>query len=367
MNFKFAIASDLHLALPHTFRNVPQRFHLVEISIPVIEGVLQHLEQLDLDFLLIPGDLTQDGEPENHQWLQQRLAKLPFPTFVIPGNHDVLQVEKTKSSIALAEFPYYYHKFGYQNPQQLYYRCELLPGVELIGLNSNQFDENGKQLFTGGIDKEQLIWLKETLADCANQLVLVMVHHNAIDHLPNQSKHPLGRRYAIENAAELRAVLRSGGVRFLFSGHLHVQDIAEQEGLYEITTGSLVSYPHPYRILEFKDRQLKIKSYRVRQIPGYDNLGHFSREIISDRSLPLMLKLATSPPLNLPPEMAERVAAQLRYFWADIAAGDAVFDFPDFPPRAQQFFEGFSAAAAIDNDAILNLDFPQKLEQYVKS
>jgi 3',5'-cyclic AMP phosphodiesterase CpdA len=89
INFRFAIVSDLHIALPHTIWDHPSRFHLVEVSIPAFESVLEHLTQLDLDFLLIPGDLTQHGEPENHAWLANRLSQLPFPVYVIPGNHDV--------------------------------------------------------------------------------------------------------------------------------------------------------------------------------------------------------------------------------------------------------------------------------------
>ena len=79
LNFRFAIVSDLHIALPHTIWNHPSRFHLVEVSIPAFESALEHLKQLDLDFLLLPGDLTQHGEPENHIWLQNRLSQYITP------------------------------------------------------------------------------------------------------------------------------------------------------------------------------------------------------------------------------------------------------------------------------------------------
>jgi len=35
----------------HTIWNHPSRFHLVEVSIPALEIVLEHLEQQKLDFL----------------------------------------------------------------------------------------------------------------------------------------------------------------------------------------------------------------------------------------------------------------------------------------------------------------------------
>jgi 3',5'-cyclic AMP phosphodiesterase CpdA len=82
LNFKFAVVSDLHVAVPHTIWNRPGRFHLVEVSIPALESILERLNQLDLDFLLVPGDLTQHGEPDNHTWLSQRLAQLPYPVTI---------------------------------------------------------------------------------------------------------------------------------------------------------------------------------------------------------------------------------------------------------------------------------------------
>ena len=356
LNFRFAVVSDLHIALPHTIWDHPSRFHLVEVSIPALEIVLEHLEQQKLDFLLLPGDLTQHAEPDNHAWLQERLTQLPFPVYVVPGNHDVPSV--------LADFPHYYRKFGYDNPEQLYYTCEVLPGVRLIGLNSNSFDEQGQQV--GRLDDTQIGWLREVLAKTKHELVMVMVHHNVVEHLPNQSRDQLARRYILENASELLQLLSDSGVQLVFTGHLHVQDIAYSQGVYDITTGSLVSYPHPYRVLEFHQDNygrnwLQISSHRVESVPNYPTLQQVSRQWVGDRSFPFMLKLLKGPPLNLPQNEAEALAPSLRNFWADIAGGDALFDFPQFPPIARRYFEKFGAIAAdgsptlIDNNTTLLL------------
>lgn len=364
LNFRFAVMSDLHVALPHTILYHANRFHLVEISIPALELVLEHLKQLNLDFLLLPGDLTQDGEPANHAWLQKQLAELPFPVYAIPGNHDVPTRLATERSIGLKDFPHYYRQFGYTNPEQLYYTCELLPGVQLIGLNSNYFDESGKQV--GRLDETQLAWLEQALAQLNDQFVLVMVHHNVVEHLPGQAHHPLGRRYMLENAPTLLKLFKASGVNLVFTGHLHVQDIACHEGVYDITTGSLVSYPHPYRILELQtdnqgNRWLQIESHRVESVPGWENLHQLSREWMGDRSNSFMIKLLTAPPLNLPLADAQQLAPSLRYFWADIAAGDASFDFPNFPPDVRRYFQTFSATGidgqptCIDNHTTLLL------------
>jgi 3',5'-cyclic AMP phosphodiesterase CpdA len=366
LDFRFAIISDPHIALPHTIWQHPSRFHLVEVSIPALEIVLQALEQLDLDFLLIPGDLTQHGEPENHAWLADRLAQLPYPAYVIPGNHDVIQRSPTNQSIGLADFPIYYRKFGYVDSTVPYYSQEILPRVHLIGLNSNGFDAEGKQLYAGHLDEAQFLWLKQTLLPLQDQLVLVMVHHNLIEHLPDQSRNLMGRRYMLENSSPLLQLLQEFGVRLVFTGHLHIQDIAHDRSVYEITTGSLVSYPHPYRILRFKqdsqgNQQVKIESHRVMAVPEQPDLQSMSREWMGDRSLPFMVRLLTQPPLNLSNAQAEELAPALRYFWADIASGDATFDFPQLPPLVEQHFKKFGAIDAqgrpnpIDNQSTLHL------------
>ncbi|MDY6936626.1 MAG: metallophosphoesterase [Cyanobacteriota bacterium] len=365
LNFKFAIVSDLHIALPHTIWNHPKRFHLVEVGIPALELILERLSRLDLDFLLLPGDLTQHGEPENHTWLSKRLARLPYPTYAIPGNHDVPSLMANETSIAWADFPGYYRHCGYDNPEKLYYTREILPGVRLIALNSNQFDAAGKQ--QGCLDEEQFEWLEGVLADTEGELRLVMVHHNVIEHVPGQAHSPMGRRYMLDNAPRLRSMLRSAQVQLVFTGHLHAQDIAYDRGLYDITTGSLVSYPHPYRLLELRtdsqgDRWLQIESGRVESLSDWPELSHVSREWMGDRSHPFMQRLLTEPPLSLSPEAAEPLIPSLRYFWAEIANGDARFEFPHFPPTARQFIESFSATdgegnvAAIDNQVTLKLD-----------
>jgi 3',5'-cyclic AMP phosphodiesterase CpdA len=359
LNFRFAVISDPHIALPQTIWHHPSRFHLVEISIPAIEQVLLHLEQCQLDFLLIPGDLTQHGEPENHAWLVNRLAQLPFPVYVVPGNHDIIERSPTDRSIGFTDFPAYYQKFGYTDPSQIYYSHEILPGVRLIGLNSNSFDADGQQLPTGYLDDEQLVWLTTTLATTQNELVLVMIHHNVIEHLPHQSRHPMGRRYMLDNASVLLRLLKAANVPLIFTGHLHVQDIASWQGIYEITTGSLVSYPHPYRILQFHEnecgrRWLQIESGRVTSVEPFVDLQHTSREWMGDHSLPFMTKLLNQSPLTLSSSEAETFAPLLRYFWADIANGDGVFDFPQLPPTLRNYLNRFSALDADGNLTLID-------------
>lgn len=338
----------------------------MEVAIPALEQILERLEQLNLDFLLLPGDLTQHGEPENHQWLVQRLKQLPYPVYVVPGNHDFPAQSSYPRITTLPEFVALYRDFGYGDSPQPYYIRELLPGLKLIGLNSNQLSEDGKEI-VGAIDAEQMAWLDHTLAQLNPQdLTLVMVHHNVVEHLPEQATHPLGSRYMLQNAIELRQKLRSAGIQLVFTGHLHVQDIAEADGLYDITTGSLVSYPHPFRLVTLRrDRAghpwLEVESGRVKSVPGWEDLPALSRQWMGDRSPPFMLKMLMHGGLGLSQDEALLLAPQLRNFWADVANGDTLFEFQQLPPIVRDYCQQFGAIgpdgsiARIDNHIALRL------------
>lgn len=362
LNFRFAVISDLHIALPHTVWDGPNRLHLVEVSIPVFETILNRLAELDLDFLLLPGDLTQHGEPENHDWVVDRLRQLPYPVYVIPGNHDVPILEPDQQSVGFTEFPGLYQEFGYAGTDRHYYSQTIMPGLRLIALNSNVFDDMGNQV--GRIDAAQLDWLRETLTakqdEPTDNHTIVMVHHNVIEHMPDQASDPLGKRYILENADEVCDLLRSAGVKLVFTGHLHIQNIAEQDGLHDITTGSLVSYPHPYRVMEFAtddrgQQTLRVMSDRVESVPSWENLIDYTRNLMNQRSEAYMLHLLTNEPWELPKRQAVKLLPHLREFWGKFAAGDAQFILPELPEPLRSHFERFSSAQQWDNQATIRL------------
>ena len=359
LNFRFAVLSDLHIALADTVWQNPARIHLVEVGIPALEVALDRIAQEDIDFLLVPGDLTQHGEAANHAWISERFARLPYPVYVIPGNHDIPVLEANDQSIAADKFPGFYRRFGYEDTSHHYYTHKILPGVRLIGLNSNTFDGNGGQI--GRMDEAQLDWLRLTLSKsqaAKDDLVMVMIHHNVLEHLPHQSTQGIGQRYMLENASELLGILRAYNVNMVFTGHLHIQDVAYQDGIYDITTGSLISYPHPFRVFEYQTdrynrRWLQMESHHVESVPGWENLQQQTRELMGDRGESYILQLLTQAPLNLSEAKAKELVPSLRYFWAAVAEGDAVFNFSEFPERAREYFESFGTTSAIDNRALL--------------
>jgi predicted phosphodiesterase len=350
---RFGILSDPHITVPGTLRDYPGRSHFLEVSIPAINKALDALAPENIDFLMIPGDLTQNGEQTNHAWLVDKLNSLPYPTYLIPGNHDAPAWESHREYLGLKHFPHIYKNFGYTE-NRLYYAVEVAPNIHLIGLNSNQFVD-GKEHVVGAIDDEQYSWLEATLKKINGSMTMVMIHHNVLEHIPLQARHPMTRTYIIEQRERLVHLLRAYGVKLVFTGHFHMQDIAKHSGVYDITTGSLVGYPHPYRICEMDEQQIKIRSYQVTSLEQWPDLHKISLERMQSLSDKYMIKLLMSPPLSISLEKARQFAPRLSFFWPKIVAGNAHFSLPDFPLPIQMFFAQFNDHPPDDNNVILPL------------
>ena len=80
----FLHVNDSHMGTPRSYRFRPainRRW----------AAIRRQMSEIDAEFLLHGGDLTRDGETHEFEYQQARedLERLPFPTFVIPGNMDV--------------------------------------------------------------------------------------------------------------------------------------------------------------------------------------------------------------------------------------------------------------------------------------
>lgn len=73
--------SDLHLS--------SQPLYGVVDTLSALDMALQRLTAGPaLDLLLLSGDLTSGGRSEEYALLRSRIAALPFPSALLPGNHD---------------------------------------------------------------------------------------------------------------------------------------------------------------------------------------------------------------------------------------------------------------------------------------
>ena len=105
-------------------------------------------------------------------------------------------------------------------------------------------------------------------------------------------------------------LLAAGGVRVVFSGHGHAQDITKRSFplrgedcfLFDVETGAAASWPNPWRMVSLeKSGEMRIESHFITRIAGMDNFEPFARRGCAQVfSIPRVPGFGTSPPRGMP-------------------------------------------------------------------
>lgn len=125
----------------------------------------------------------------------------------------------------------------------------------------------------GAIKPETMEFIRKQAKDAKEKGVrmIAMMHHGLVEHWNMQEK--LMGEYLIEDWSAYANEFAGLGIQLVFTGHFHAQDIVKHESesgfVYDIETGSTVTYPCPYRIVNLNAKQAKIESKNIQSI-NYD-------------------------------------------------------------------------------------------------
>lgn len=154
-----------------------------------------------VDGILVSGDLTDFGKPEEYALFREIMASLAIPLAVVPGNHD----RREPMRDAFTDLP--------SMPASGPINWQLTFGdMQVIGLDT--LVEGHPH---GVLADETLAWLKGALKKAGDSPVLIVMHHppfdSGIEHMDRQG---------LKNAEALFAVLAGhGGPVTLSCGHVH--------------------------------------------------------------------------------------------------------------------------------------------------
>jgi predicted MPP superfamily phosphohydrolase len=302
----FSVISDIHIydtslgtsgaAFQETMNS--DRKLLLD-SQDLLDYTINEIIESKVNFVLICGDLTKDGELVNHNIVAEKLKKLTaagIAVYVVPGNHDINNPDAVRynknttesvASITANDFARIYGDFGYnsaitRDDDSLSYVVEPVEGLWLLAMDDCRYRENeygGHEIVSGKISQKTANWTASVLREAANnnKAVMAMMHHGVVEHWKGQKRlHP---DYLIQEFAGFGSFLASWDVRFVFTGHYHAQDIARADYngkfIYDIETGSLVTAPCPIRYVEIKNNSLNIRSETIAdKIYPWTNFAH---------------------------------------------------------------------------------------------
>ncbi|MFA6702842.1 MAG: metallophosphoesterase [Dysgonamonadaceae bacterium] len=302
---KIGVISDLHYAHPSIIGEKGEalsnylkkdRKLILESEALLLKTVSLLIDE-NVNLVLIPGDLSKDGEKISHQGVAdilQPLLSKGVKILVIPGNHDIDNPEAARydgsytsqvESVTPKEFSEIYKEFGYGeaislDSFSLSYVSEPVDGLRVICIDDCRYydntfisrgDKEDKYITAGRIKPETLKWIKTEIqvAKLLGKDVIGMMHHNVVEHFDYQSFFMLP--YIVEDFKNVQKLFLEEGLSAVFTGHFHATDISavnDETGnsLYDIETGSIVTYPCPYRIVDYNDGTLSIKTKYIQEI-----------------------------------------------------------------------------------------------------
>lgn len=286
---------------PAVFYSDPK---MPEHSVELFDSAVVRILARRPDILLIPGDLTYNGERKSHEYVAAQLARIQAngtQVFVIPGNHDISDPgAKDFSSgnavkadnLSAEDFAKLYADFGYGNAvlrldtesDSLSYMVYPADDMAIIGINTNLSNIGGHKS-AGGITQGVLDFIRQStakaLADHHTNIIL-MAHHPIMQHIDNQAmvdiSHIANLSEGMIPLNEIQEHLTAAHVHAVFTGHGHLHTISRvptaNGDLYDISTGALCAFPSPirYGILNTETGNLAITSEMITryQQEGYD-------------------------------------------------------------------------------------------------
>ncbi len=236
MSQLFAQISDPHLSTPQgaSRRELCNKRALGYLSwhrkrrfehrLEVLQALQQDLEQFDLDQLLVTGDLTHVGLPQEFKQAQTWLRELGEPDHIalVPGNHDACVAADWDQTFALwqqymasDEAP-----VGIAEAASLFPSLRVRGDIAFIGISTGC--PKPPLMATGTVGATQMQRLPALLqaADRQNLFRVVHLHHCP---LPGVEKW----RKRLTDAPELRALLEEAGTELVLHGHGHRQRVGE--------------------------------------------------------------------------------------------------------------------------------------------
>lgn len=217
----FLHLSDLHVAPPG------QLVHGID-ALAQIRRVIERIRALSVvpAFVVVSGDLSEDGSPESYEVLQGVLRAMgdgELPILLALGNHDDRGAFRR---VVLGQ------EEG--DGRERYCHGQTIAGVRVVVLDSVIPGETAGEL--GGA---QLAWLEEELRSPAPRGALIVLHHpcrlaGPAHHYPD---------FIVRDAAALEAIVsrHRGHVGGVLAGHSHQANAAPFAGTLHATAPAVLA------------------------------------------------------------------------------------------------------------------------------
>ena len=212
------------------------------------------------DLVVVAGDLTDEGYPDQYPLAEQELVGTRVPT----GRARARQPRRPQRRLPPLR--------GHLRGARLAARLDLA-GLEvaLVAVDSSKPD-----LDEGEIGREHYGWIEEGFAGAADLRVFVCHHH--LMPIPGTGR----ERNQVLDAGDVLSLLRHAGVDLVLAGHRHVPYVWPVAGMLLVHSGTVSTlrtrgFPHPaYNLVRIEAGRIAIEL----RVPGgqRQSLGEYPRD-----------------------------------------------------------------------------------------
>jgi Icc protein len=183
----------------------------------VLARAIEEINAAEPDLVVVAGDLTDDGYPDQYPVARERLGAIACPEIVcVPGNHDARNVGYLR----------FEDTFGMRDSRR-HFECAGVD-VALVAVDSTKPD-----IDEGEVGREHYPWIEEGFAGDADLRVFVCHHH--LVPVPGTGR----ERNQVMDAGDVLALLRRSSVDVVLSGHRHVPYVWPIAGMLIVHSGTV--------------------------------------------------------------------------------------------------------------------------------
>lgn len=229
-NIKFIQITDAHLSTESDF------------SQNVLKAAVKDINSLPgISFVVFTGDNIASPTADNLRKFTSIANKLNVPYYVALGNHDVYK-NKHMSKTEYFEIMRESNPLKKQRTANYKFRKKNFIFLTVDG---------AKEVIPGSIGyyrKDTLEWVDKILSKNKRKSVVIFQHFPVEYPEGVESKLKTHKTYKIEEYQQMLA--KHNNVLAVLSGHFHTNDENMKNGVYHISTPSLIAVPYSYKIID---------------------------------------------------------------------------------------------------------------------
>ena len=208
-----------------------------------LQAAIGEINELGPDLVVVAGDVTDEGYPDQFAEAKQRLEEFECPRLVVvPGNHDARHV-------------------GYLHHEQVFGSRDSRLRLTAGGLETAvvAVDSSKPDLDQGEIGREHYAWIEEGFRGSADLRIFVCHHH--LMPIPGTGR----ERNQVLDAGDVLSLLRQADVDLVLSGHRHVPYVWPVAGMLLVHSGTVSTlrtraFTHPaYNLIRVEAGRISVE------------------------------------------------------------------------------------------------------------